>query len=463
MRASPSGGVVELFSSGLSSWTTLTFGFGDDLYLPNNLGIIRVDASLLISTFVPAQSSMLGVQSLRYAPSSPYGPALFGADNNGHAVWRIDENGNVNAFSEAVSWRPRSLAFGTGGKFGFGLYMGSWVTPSAVFSLAPDGTATAFATGFLREVEDIVFGKGNAFRRDMYIAQRSGRRIIRIGPIRSSDCDANGILDECDIAQDTNLDCNANGRLDLCELAESSVADCNSNGIPDECEWPPAQPPTPERPAFSKNRFLSFVPDSVPSITALRVTFVDLPQPFDLFNGQTMWVGPERLVNESGAEVEPVPGTASFTAAPLRCTPFFQDWSHVGLIHVFNEFVVPGGSFDVCAISEGCDLGTESSFSAPLSLSTAVYGDTVTDLGQVPPGPPDGSVNVVDALAVLGRFGSVTGSISKARADLEPGCLDLKINVSDVLASLSGFSGLSYPFPPTSQDPCASTCTSPLP
>jgi hypothetical protein len=86
-----------------------------------------------------------------------------------------------------------------------------------------------------------------------------------------TDCDGNGIGDECDIAFGTGADCNANGRLDSCDAAEYSscaeqcsdviwcaclaglgdcdgdgilnsceiadgAADCNGNGIPDSCD-----------------------------------------------------------------------------------------------------------------------------------------------------------------------------------------------------------------------------------
>ena len=67
------------------------------------------------------------------------------------------------------------------------------------------------------------------------------------------------------------------------------------------------------------------------------------------------------------------------------------------------------------------------------------------------------------APAILARFASAPGAIIKARADLEPACLDLKINVTDVLSSLSGCVGLSYPFTPTAADPCNSTCPNVLP
>ncbi len=50
----------------------------------------------------------------------------------------------------------------------------------------------------------------------------------------SSDCNANSIPDECDtIAGD---DCNTNNVPDSCDIATSNSPDCTANGIPDECE-----------------------------------------------------------------------------------------------------------------------------------------------------------------------------------------------------------------------------------
>ena len=80
-----------------------------------------------------------------------------------------------------------------------------------------------------------------------------------------------------------------------------------------------------------------------------------------------------------------------------------------------------------------------------------------------PPEPPEGAVNVDDALAVIERFSNATGAMIKPRADLEPDCLDLRINVTDVLASIAGFTGIDYPFVTSALDPCDSTCPNPLP
>ena len=64
-----------------------------------------------------------------------------------------------------------------------------------------------------------------------------------------TDCNSNGILDECELTSETDCnengvpdvceltsetDCNANGVLDVCELTADT--DCNANGVLDECE-----------------------------------------------------------------------------------------------------------------------------------------------------------------------------------------------------------------------------------
>ncbi len=135
----------------------------------------------------------------------------------------------------------------------------------------------------------------------------------------------------------------------------------------------------------------------------------------------------------------------------------------LGTVHVFHEGIVPGGNYRVDVIDETCDAGVAENFSEPLPMTTAIHGDTVLDLSVDPPPPPEGAINIDDALAVLERFSSVASAITKARADLEPACLDLTVNVTDVLASLAGFVGLDYPFTLTAADPCDSTCPNVLP
>ncbi len=52
----------------------------------------------------------------------------------------------------------------------------------------------------------------------------------------TGDCNSNGVLDECDIADGTSADCNLNQVPDECDLATGRSTDCNTNALPDECE-----------------------------------------------------------------------------------------------------------------------------------------------------------------------------------------------------------------------------------
>jgi hypothetical protein len=57
-----------------------------------------------------------------------------------------------------------------------------------------------------------------------------GVQTLFVKPGTSSDCNANGIPDECDVAGATSQDCNQDGIPDECQM------DCNTNGIPDDCD-----------------------------------------------------------------------------------------------------------------------------------------------------------------------------------------------------------------------------------
>ena len=48
------------------------------------------------------------------------------------------------------------------------------------------------------------------------------------------DCNHNGVLDSTDVAHGTSTDCNANGLPDECEVVGE---DCNDNGVPDACDF----------------------------------------------------------------------------------------------------------------------------------------------------------------------------------------------------------------------------------
>jgi hypothetical protein len=54
--------------------------------------------------------------------------------------------------------------------------------------------------------------------------------LLRTPATRSTDCNRNGVPDECD------RDCNQNGTPDDCDLASGASRDCDGNSIPDECD-----------------------------------------------------------------------------------------------------------------------------------------------------------------------------------------------------------------------------------
>ncbi|GIK20421.1 MAG: hypothetical protein DYG93_04580 [Leptolyngbya sp. PLA2] len=55
-------------------------------------------------------------------------------------------------------------------------------------------------------------------------------------PDAGTDCNLNGIPDDCEIADGRAQDCNTNGLPDSCDIAAGRSQDLNRDGIPDECQ-----------------------------------------------------------------------------------------------------------------------------------------------------------------------------------------------------------------------------------
>ena len=291
----------------------------------------------------------------------------------------------------------------------------------------------------------------------------------------SADCTENGIPDECDIAEGRNddcddngipdvcefADCNANGALDICDIRDGTSVDVDGDDMPDECCVALAIQADTLSP---RNRYLSFGTIVGPPF-AVRVTLVDLPVPFDVLNGTTMWVGqPSTICENSGQSLEmqtpegcgPAPGLSpgTFWSATLQCQPYYTDWSAQGTVHVYHRAVVPGGTYALQTINEGCGLTFDGNYSTALTMAQGRWGDVC---GPGPEGacsgPPDGTVDVTnDVLGVLGKFAN-TLALRKASADVGPATPDNKVDVAnDVLLTIAAFGGAPYPFAP--DDPC---------
>ncbi len=259
-----------------------------------------------------------------------------------------------------------------------------------------------------------------------------------------------------------------NGPSVACGLAGGSyqgggtvcLGDGDGNGLDDLCGCQLAAAPAesvccPDAGNGASVRFLSFRAGSPDATQAIRVTFLSLPAPFDVFNSTSMWVGEPRAVSELGGQADATPPT--FQAATLECDPLSLDWNALGDVSVYHRLIVPGGVYQVDALDSSCGVASEN-FSDPLVLATAAWGDVVGLFSAADAAwtAPNGVVEVTaDVVSVLDRFSSRPSAPSKARADVQPDTPDLKITITDVTRVLDAFSGASFPFAP-GEPPCAS-------
>lgn len=274
----------------------------------------------------------------------------------------------------------------------------------------------------------------------------------------------------------------------------SCNADCTGPGIvpgASEAERLPEGGPV-----NAKNRFVSIKTVDAGRDQAIRVRFVDLPSPFNAWNGMDFFAGAPREVCENSGEGLDVPAgdcsifagpTRTFWAAPLLCDKggvHYMDWRGecdagtcvgglnegegclvddecVEVVHFYHEGLVPGGIYDIQVVDSACSLDNEAGYSDPLTMIQSTWGDVCgPGGGGACSGVADGVVDVTnDVLGVLDKFANVN-NLQKARADLEPGDdggsngPDFKVNVAnDVLYCLDAFTGAPYPFEPG--DPCA--------
>ena len=199
------------------------------------------------------------------------------------------------------------------------------------------------------------------------------------------------------------------------------------------------------------NRYLAIATDAPSASRAVRVSFTDLPAPFDTLNGRSMWVGEPFEISENGHSLGPaIPGYDDFLVASLQCDPFFADWSQYGEVQVFDYNVIPDATYTVEFFDEG-EPPTPSVDVLPLNLHTSLWGDVVgpydAEAGYWT--APDGTVDVTsDVLAMVETFVSKPGFPRKTRIDVEPTLPDGKVYITDIMRVIGAFQGLPYPFEP---------------
>jgi hypothetical protein len=217
--------------------------------------------------------------------------------------------------------------------------------------------------------------------------------------------------------------------------------------------------PTPDTDNPVKSRFVSLSVATTQEV-AIRVWLTslhnvpggypngsNLPIPFTLFEGQSMWVGPPVQYVESGSDPTP------FMASKLQCTPYYHDWSTVGLLHVTGEAILPSSSYDVENLAASCQ-GQETSaecssgggsVSAALTIQTGRSGDVV--------GAPFSKPDFGDISALVSKYQSKPGAPIKARAKLAGnarGLINLASHVgfADIPVDVDGYQGKPYPYKP---------------
>jgi len=221
-----------------------------------------------------------------------------------------------------------------------------------------------------------------------------------------------------------------------------------------------------------KMRYLSFSAGDLGKTQAVRVTFKDLPAPYDGWNDIEMWVQqPTTYCENSGKKLPPCPPAqpaTDFLGAALDCAPWWGDFHSLGVIHVFHEGIVPKGIYWIEVVDAGCDYvaNPDESFSAPLGMTQSRLGDLVRSCGVYPCTPPDGVVNMTsDVTAVLDKFRNLgppafIPAVRKVRADLDWAIPDQVVNISDATCCLDAFRGVGYP-PPSFQAPSPPPCGGP--
>ena len=111
---------------------------------------------------------------------------------------------------------------------------------------------------------------------------------------------------------------------------------------------------------------------------------------------------------------------------------------------MYGDAIMPGGRYDVQAITEGCDLANDCIYSEALPVATFdVWGDVVSPFtGPGSPPQPD----FLDVSSVVDKFGDLDGAIIRARADVHPDTPDQVVDFQDISKVVDGFKGEGYPF-----------------
>ncbi len=177
--------------------------------------------------------SNVGFHDVDYHSGEPYDLTDWpGTTTDGAVTWSTltyDENENANA-----------LRFGTLYTFYFDVNIAPAATTVTIGLFKPGFPSQVTATivgPALRFIDCNANGIMDICDVDCHPTDASNRPLVGYCAVpdgllcgMSADCNGNWVPDECE------PDCNENGIADSCDITDASSTDCNGNGVPDDCE-----------------------------------------------------------------------------------------------------------------------------------------------------------------------------------------------------------------------------------
>jgi hypothetical protein len=140
-------------------------------------------------------------------------------------------------------------------------------------------------------------------------------------------------------------------------------------------------------------------------------------------------------------------------ASTLQCTPYYQDWSTISLLHVTGEAILPSSSFDVENLAASCrdnELAC-TAVSAPLPILTARSGNVVVS-------PPTDTLfsqaNFGDISALVSKYQTKPGAPIKARSKIgttnKRGLIAIAppVDFTDIPVCVNAYQGKPYSYKP---------------
>ena len=315
------------------------------------------------------------------------------------------------------------------------------------------------------------------------------------------DCNENGILDVCDLTCAGTAygcpypgllyqcsyftgcgqgeDCNSNDIPDDCDIADETSSDTNENGVPDECECDTVESPSAESdwsPYAEKARYISFEPNNAGEEVAFFIG--DAPQWGTCLGTGTACQTAADCPSTCSGSGDPCPprcpflqicrspncvggslGSGAWVGEPDELDtalvvddPVYRVWTEA-VVHVGDCEIVPSESYKVHAVHFGCDPEDGDSYSDPLTLTTALWGDIVGYFDGNDWTPAQGVINISDTQAMNQAFTSHANAPPMTWADLGPEVPNRIININDVQLQMLAAQGNSYPFSDPDQCP----------